>query len=316
MDSEKKHDVGELLFTIEEIRTILSFLVTRVADSYTRYDMAFQIEELIANIETLIEIAKAVQYISPPLIRDILTALLGLKKEVIDQPRNLLEGESRFRNSAIQHVLNTAHRYCKIFDDLNIKVTAEILMLTEQPAQEDKNSQGCVKQHEYKWQRVQKKVENLWKTLKREGKSFPSYRSIAIDIGENPSTVKKAILYSRPLTTAYNKDKPAGKKIKHVKPSTLDYVGKKHRRKQDSPVEKKAQKKETIKMILSLANKYSKALDKEYRATGEYVLIQNKHGELWKQDIELLDVMLESMKDFITKHEAEQRAIFELNRLK
>jgi len=94
-----------------------------------------------------------------------------------------------------------------------------------------KDSFGCVPEQKYRWQTVLRKIEKHWKKLKAEARGrgetavFPSFRSIAKALNENAGTVKKAIGYSRPLSRAYNKDKPAGKKIKFIDPSKLDYVG-------------------------------------------------------------------------------------------
>jgi hypothetical protein len=145
-----------------------------------------------------------------------------------------------------------------------------------------KNPDGAVKKYKYKWQKVLKKVEDYWKKYKTEEKKkgviakdvfFPSQRSIAREIGENVGTVKKAILYSRSLTRAYNKGKPASKKVKFIDPSKLDFVGPKIGRKGGKPDPAYEEQKECLLgQIKKAAHKESNNFDPDVKVYGDMIL--------------------------------------------
>lgn len=174
---------------------------------------------------------------------------------------------------------------------------------------------GCVPQHEYKWQKVQKKVENHWKSLKKGNHPFPSIRSIARDIKENAGTVTKAILYSRSLTQAYNKGKPPDKKVKFINPSKLDFVGLKAFRKGGSrdPVYEE-EKEWLLNQIERAAHKEAKDFDPDVAAYGRMVL---KHkNRLHKLPNKGLGELLKDLREKRANRMAKMKAAFEMDRLR
>lgn len=167
----------------------------------------------------------------------------------------------------------------------------------------------CVSPREYKWQKVQRKVEAHWKKLKKEGEPFPSIHSIQQAIGENWMTIKKAILYSRSLTRAYNKGKPVKKKMKFIDPSKLDYVGPKAGRKGGrSDVSYREQKDSLFEKIKEAARELERDIDPRMSVWGKLVFKNMRH--ICKQPNDFQVRLLEVMEETISEKKAEILASF------
>lgn len=135
-----------------------------------------------------------------------------------------------------------------------------------------KNPGGCIDPKEFRWLAVQKKVIDYWDKLKKEKKPFPSINKIADDLGENWGTVNKAILYSKTLTAAYNKGKPADKKKKYKTPALDQAAYEKWQKKGKKAPMYEQQKEHLLALIKREAKKLKKDIDPTAQVFAEFVL--------------------------------------------
>jgi hypothetical protein len=148
MAEDREHDFWNLLDNLKTIDVVLSRLGIRTSAYAGDYTKAFKVESLVtgllANIQSLIEAAKAVQDVSRPITENILTASLKLDSRMSQYKKDLedcMDGSEddigirhprTIYNRIIPHVIDIAQEYQTIFYDLRFRVEAESQMQTEE----------------------------------------------------------------------------------------------------------------------------------------------------------------------------------------
>ncbi len=151
MVEDREHDFWNLLDNLKGTMAALTHLNYRALAYARDYTKACEVEWLItgllANIDSLIEAAKAVQDVSRPITGEILKASLHLKNRMSQYKfdlRRCMDGSEdgiavhhprNIYSHTIPHVRVKAQEYDTIFDNLRFKVEAESEM-QEQPTEE------------------------------------------------------------------------------------------------------------------------------------------------------------------------------------
>jgi len=158
MAEDREHDFWNLRENLQAMVAILDRLYIRLplyADDYTKaFDVELQITDLLANIDSLKEAAKAVQDVSRPITEEILTASLCLRNRMFQYQfdlRRCMDGSEdgiavhhprNIYSHTIPHVRNKAQEYSAIFDNLRFKVEAESEMQKQQSTEESQEEPG------------------------------------------------------------------------------------------------------------------------------------------------------------------------------